>query len=781
MLLSGALFAKNLPVETSFKNRAIRFESSGSANSCCTLFLVVMLVIPLFVASDAFARLSGSASLTYTDYQGSARNTDDSGRNTMSSQSFVQNYSLMYASSDTIYNSRVGHYDVSLGYNWTALDTTFRSSTRNSSASPQADFFENFNETRGHLLYNGEISLDPKEVPFKFNAFSRDQTQNSVQNSNGTGRDNFGSIFGARDMATGIHDGIHIENGATLVAGVKNGMTNGYNEFLRHFPMILVDYKDVTNRDLRSMNNVDDRLSRLAFVSLNKKDNWFHYRHTEYNDYLNPLNNYFENQIQLGTVDQYMSRRWIDFANWIKVSTDLQFSKRKSNYQDNAIEDIDLNLFVTGERKYWNARAFTTFNRTKDDKNTLSYQTTLPLYVSGVVSQDISWNAKTSYRNNADIDAKGASSRFSNVVFGYRVDAFKRSPFTLSQSFDVESSSTKISDFITLSAGLETSSTNRFSNKVSLAASYNIKNTTTSSGADTKSDFLEQQINLISSYAPANNVILEVRQSNTFTKGNITLFSGTTRNSETQLNQYYSPRNLSAADTGSESYHSVSSFTASWNPAPRLTSHFTLKEDVYKTSASSINAFTEMLANVSFSNDAWSLADTLKYNKGSLENAVDSSTSSVSNDTSVKYTHSRNLDASASASYVANFSKDGDSRSTNYGQNLNYMYFTKTGAARKLFEINEVLAYSDGSGTLNQSYNKSLMLSVKYYPVRQLTLIAGVGYLYNTSFRDYTMTWNSSAVANFRLMQASLDYTRGIRKIDGAYESKFTGNIRRSF
>lgn len=779
-------YCTNARVKICIQYRDLSSRLFSRFSACRTLSFCVSLAAPLLICSVASARLSGDASLTYAKYDGSAEDQAVSGRrNSMSSNSFVQDYSLLYSSNGPIYNSRVGRYDVALGYNWTALDTTFSSST-------QKD--DSYNKTRGHLLFRGEVNLDPKEVPFRLNAYSRDMTRNSISNSNGIGIENFGSIFGYRDQATNINDGIHIESGATLVAGVKNGMTNGYNEILRHFPMILIDYKDTINKDLRSMNPVNDRLSRLAFVSLNKKDNWFHYRHTLYEDYrgktIDPntgavvydpsLNNYVENEIQLGTVDQYMARRWIDFSNWIKVSTDIQFSKRKSNYQTNSIDDINLNLFVTGERKYWNARTFTAFNRYKDENNKLSYQATIPLYAAGVVSQDVSWNARTSYRNNHDIDALGVSSNFANTLFGYRVDAYKRSPFTLSQSFDVEAAQTNLSDLITLSGSLETTSTDRYSRKVTLGAFYGIKNSLTSSSIASKSDFIEHRFDLRGGYTPTNTLRFEVRQNTTFTKGNVASFDGTTRNSQIQLGQFINPRSLLSNDIGSESFHSISTLSASWNPKPRLNIDFTLSEDVFKSAVLGVTPVTEVMTGISFANDAWSASDVLKYTHGSRE-IQDDNANSISNSTSVRYVHSRNLDAAASASYSASSSKGDTFYDTKLEQRLNYNYFTRTGISRKLLEFNETLMYANGTGDSSRTFNKALILGVRYYPISQLTLATGIGYSYTSSINDYTVVWNASAAANFKLLQASLDFVHGIRRADGARESKFTGNIRRSF
>ena len=718
-------------------------------------------------AHDAMARLTGDATLSYTSYDGR------SSTNHVSSRSFTQNYSLLYSSSGPIYNSRVGYYDVALGYNWTALDSTVKSA-----GLPN----DNYNETRGHLMYNGEIKLDPKEVPFKLTAYSRDMTRNSFTGSGSQYIDDFRSVLGARDLATGINDGLHIESGATLIAGVKNGMTNGYNEFLRHFPMILVDYKDTLNKDLRSQTPVDERLSRLAFVSLNKKDNWFHYRHTLYADNLNTKNNYVENEVQIGTVDQELSRRWIDFSNWLKVSTDLQLSKRKTNYMDHSIEDINLNLFVAAERKFWNAKTFATFNRNMDENQKLSYLTSLPVYASGTVSQDLSWDARTSFRTTHDTQVSGASTRFVNSLVGYRVEAYKRALFTLTQGADVEVSDTDTDRLVTISGNIETISSPRFSRAVTLAASYKIKNSATSSDMTASTNFLEQSLELRGGYVPTNTLRFEVRQNSTFTRGSYSTFSSTARDSGTLLPQFVNPRGFSSsADTGTAGYHSVSNVLLAWNPKPRLNTSLSLTEDIYKSELQGTSAVTLAQSDISYANESWNVSNSFKYSHGSRE-GLDDNANTITDNAMLRYTHSRSLDVSASAAYSEETQSNGKTvRGSEYVQRLNYYRFSKSGVARKLFEFNETLTYTDGIAVTSSTNGKSLTLGLKYYPISQLTLATGVGYSYDTTLSNYTMVWNAAAVANFRLLQDSLEYIHGLRKSDGLRENKLTGSIRKSF
>lgn len=734
--------------------------------STCIIKSVASVFAFLFIFSSvALARLNGDASLTYSKYDGS------NGTSASSSSSLVQSYSLLYASGGPIYNSRVGHYNISLGYSLHAIDSTFKSS-----GEPD----KSYKEPAGKLLYLGEMKVDPKEIPFRLNAYSRDMSGITVKQSDGTVHQKFNSIIGGYGQAIGVSNDIHIESGVTLIAGVKNGMTNGYNELLRHLPMILIDYKDTINRG----KDVDNRLNRLAFVSLNKKDNWFHYRHTQYVDNLDSFNSYDENQFQLGTVDQYMARRWIDFSNWIKVSTDLQLSTRKNTMPPNQIEEINLNMFVSAERKAWNARTFTSFSRSVDESKRLTYQKSVPLYVSGFVSTDTSWNARASYQDNREIGVAGAAYEYSSMLAGYRVNTFKRSPFTLSHSFDVESTSSDTTDSLTFSGALETYSSSLFSKTVQLAASYNVRSTTYSSvniGTDsttsnTNSDSLMQQLVLKAGYFPSNNVRFELSQINNFNKGTQSSFGG-----ESQLGAF-GTRVTNSSDSNVGSYSSNSSLSAYWTPKPRLSISLSLNESVSKTDVQSRIDTSTLTSSISYINSVWDVKNKFDYSHGnSSANAGDVST--ASNTTTLKYIHSRNFSSNASAAFSSSSSQGESSRTSSFGQGVNYTYFTTNGVTRPLFELNETLTYSGGKPrSINPSKN-AIALGFRYYPISRLTLAGGVAvgeFRFSEPFND-TLVWNTSVAANFKLLNASVDYVSAFRNTDKVREKKLTGNIRKSF
>lgn len=735
---------------------------------------VLLLMVAFLWPSPAVARLSAQAALNYTNYD--VRN--NSGRH-LSAQSFTHDYSLLYEHSGNIYNSRIGRYDLSLGYNWSALDTSIKSDKGT----------ENIETNRGHILFSGELLLDPKEIPFRLTAFSRDMTRNTLITSDTPLISNMtsqnGSLLGTPNIASGINDGIHINSGATLIAGVKNGMTNGYNEILRHLPMIMLDYSDQINRDLRSQTPVDNRLTRLAFVSLNKKDNWFHYRYTTYDDKIDSYNNYKESQIQIGTVDHTLARRWIDFSNWLRVSTDLQLTKKTSQSMGQNFEEVDVNVFAHAQRRYWEARSFNNFNRYREENGKLTNRTTIPLYVSGVLNQETSWSTRASYRETHD----NAGAHLESMLAGYRVDAFKRSPFTLNHNVDVESTVSENSKMLVISGGLETTSTSSFSRKLTLGASYKIKNSNNRYSSNS-TNFLEQNLNLSAAYTPSSQLRITFRQENGFTSGNNSLFNSTVRDSNTSIPQYVSPRSVGAENIGASSYRSLSSLAVSWNPLPRLNLGFNLIEDIFSSANTGSNNITTMSGTLSYSRSNLKFSDAVTYARGNYQ--MELNTTMFSNVATLEYAFNRNLDSKLAASYYYWTDINQESNSYDVEQSLNYRYFSTSGLLRKSFELNEVFTYSyspvvnaapnaNSTVTNNRTNRASLSLGFKYYPLRQLVLAGGTRYQYDNKIKNYSLMWYASIGTNFRLFNASLDYFQGKRQSDGLIEKKFTANVKKSF
>lgn len=760
------------------------------------LVLVSLLMNGVLLPTKAFCRLSAEAELDYVNYD-----VRDNNNQHLSAHSLSQRYSLLYETAGKFVDGRLGKYNLALGYDWSTFDTTIKST---------AGAPENPSASRGHILYRGEILIDPKEIPLRLTAYSRDMNRviftEDFSNLLGTTTSN--SLTGPPRLATGIIDGLHIESGATLVMGVKNGMTNGYNEFLRHFPMLMLDYRDSINRDLRSNSPVDNRLNRLAFVSLNKKDNWLHYRVITFNDYINPGNNYKETQIQLGTIDQTQQRRWIDFSNWLQVSADGQLTRRTNGATASSISSIsstsasvpdsftefDLNLFGIAQRSSWEARTFNNFNRIKEDTGRITYRTTAPIYANGVLSADTSWNTRFSYKEDHD----NQNNKFEDISGGYRIDTFKRSSFILSQQLDLEKATSNSVDLLTVSGALETTSTARFSRLISLGASYNFRNFTYESA--TKSNMFDQSLRATATYSPSNQIRYTLSQTTQLTNGTPQTFNSSLLGATVVTAQYSDPRNNTSIS--SSSFHSITDLSLYWNPLARLNIGFSINEDIFLPRNNPRSYRTNFSQTADYSGTNFKLTSTNALSVDSVEQTT--STNTFISNNRADYTFNRNLDSNVSLSYYKALSNTNESNTLSIGQGLNYYYYRTSGVTRKLLEINESYEYTENSSnnaasnianspnvlsTPNSSisFNRSgkrissLTLGAKYFPVRQLLLAAGSRYSFFNSFNDYSLTYYGSIGLNYRLLQASLDYMYGTNRSDGRIEKKVTANFKKSF
>ncbi len=745
-------------------------------------FLFSVLTIALLLPVDAFCKLSAEAELNYVNLD-----VSENGNKHLSAHSFSQHYSLLYQTEGKFVDGKMGKYKLALGYDWSTFDTSIKSDISK----------ETHQSSRGHFLYLGELVIDPKQIPLRLTAYSRDMTRNifTWDESNLLGAMTGNSQIGNPQLSTGIMNGIHMDSGATLVMGVKNGMTNGYNEVLRHFPMLMLDYRDLVNHDPNSSYPVDNRFSRLAFVSLNKKDNWFHYRLLSYDDYINPDNNYKETQIQLGTVDHIMQRRWIDFSNWLMVSADGQLTKRTNASRGSNFEEFDLNLFGIARRSSWEARSLNNFNRYKEENGTITYRTTVPVYANGSWSADTSWNTRLLYKESHD----SLNNKFTDILGGYRIDAFKRSSFTLSQQLELEKASTNTDELFVISAGLETVSTSRFSRNVGLGAAYTIRNYSTERNSD-NSNFLDQTIRANAAYSPSRQTRVSLNQTVRVTSGTSQHIRSSVLGTNLETPQYYNPRNYSG-ENGS-SYQSITNLLFEWNPLPRLNIGLSATEDIFAPHGGPRSYQTLITQTINYSGPNLKLSSANTFSYDTAKQSISTNTFTSRNKAS--YTHSRNLDSNLYVTYNKAFDNSSESDVFNIGQGLNYSFYKINGVTRKLFEISEFIDHTEGNSTdsnsptigpdsystpntnivtrnRNSKRNTNLTLGFKYYPVRQLLLAAGTRYTFFSGVSDYSLTYYGAIAVNYRLLQASLDYIYGTSRADGRIEKKFTANFRKIF
>lgn len=750
---------------------------------------MISLVSVFLLPRDASCRLSGEADLNYVKYDSS-----DNYQNA-SAHSFTQRYSVLYDTSGKLVNGRLGRYNVALGYDWLAFDSGTKSSVAPA---------ENFGESKGHLYYRGEVVIDPKEVPFKLTLHSQDLNRSSFN----SGASNYIQAFGSQasnlsvpsgysdsssrsnyisvpsTITTGIAGGTRTDSGVTLVMGVKNGMTNGYNEYLRHFPMLLLDYRDVINKDSSSITPVDNRLTRLAFVSLNKKDNWFHYRYVTYDDHVDRSNNYEEAQLQLGTVDHMLQRRWIDFTNWLNVSVDGQFTRRVQERSDENFNEFSLNLFGTARRQTWELRSFNNFTRLDEvNRDRITYMTSLPVYANGIISPTAGWSANTKYNDNHT--AKGAY--FRTASGAYNIDAFRKSFFTVSQGLSIEQVNTSdSSDALIMTGRVSTSSTTGFSRNLSLKADYNVRNYRSEANGNA-STFTEQEIKGVARYNLSNKMYMTAQQTSRFTSGSSPYFSSDIPGAVINSPQYVAPRDGSMISRSS--YQSISELNLAWIPKPRLNVGFTVSEDIFAPSSGVHSEITRLSASVEYTDNKFRLSSKTNFVSGGDVNSQFSNYFHSSN--SASYVFSRNLDAKVGMSYFKTFRSINRIDSVNAEQSLNYYYYHANGIIRKLFEINESFTSSEDLANLQAAAETTdttkhrtniLMLGAKYYPLRLMMIAGGARYSFMNGGSGYdALNYYGSVSLNFQLLDASLDYNYGKNRVDNRVEKKISANVKKRF
>ncbi len=747
---------------------------------------MLTLMSVFLVPRDASCRLTGEAELGYVNYE-SSTDTEH-----VSTHSLTQRYSVLYDTSGRLVNGRLGKYDVALGYEWLAFDTGIKAN-----AAPA----NNLNENKGHLIFNGDLLLDPKEIPLRLSLYSRDLSRSTFLTDSlssdklfdapsingGLSGSNTTNLSIPANTATGISGGTRIDSGATLVAGVKNGMTNGYNEILRHFPMLMLDYRDTINKDSSSTYPVDNRLTRLAFVSLNKKDNWFHYRFVTYNDYIDHLNNYNETQFQLGTVDQLLQRRWIDFTNWLRVSADGQLTRRVNERSNDNFEEFSLNLFGTARRESWELRSFNNFTRlNENDRERIVYKTSLPVYASGIITPTARWSAYSKYDDSHTNDNNTAKGEyFTTGSGGYNIDAFSKSSFTLSQGLSVEQvSASNGADSLIMTGHVGTASTPKFSRDLSLKADYDIRDYRNSSSGGSSS-FIDQVIKGSASYDLAHKLRLTAEQTNRFTTGTSQTINSSDLGVTINSPQYQSPRATIGA--GKSSYQTTTALKIAWNPKPRLNAGLSASEDVYVPESGVPSGITNVTATLDYAESKYKISLITSYNS---DDAINSEfTNQIASSINASYIFSRSLDAKAGFSYYKAFGGS-PTETINAEQSLNYNYYKVGGMANKLFEINEsftsideqvALIGASGTSVATKQRTNTLLLGTKYFPLRQIMIAGGARYAFVNGYAEAALSYYGSLSARYQLLEASLDYTYGKNKTDNRVEKRISANIKKRF
>jgi len=436
------------------------------------IFTVLLVLLACCATAQAASgRLDGAAQWRYGEYE-----AEENGTTVADGDFFSQQYSLFYSRSGLIKDGRGGKYDLGLGYEWTGVNS--RVNDNLSDRHLDADF-----ET-GKVLYQGDLELAPGGLPFRLTLYSHDLHRTSLEENNIITQGSDFSTERERNLLSAnivddLTNGTHISSGGTLMLGIRNGSYLGrYRNTLSQLPRLFVDYQEEYVRDVKTLTPTHFRDRNLAFVSLNKKDNWFHYRLRDYRDYVNEEQNYTEKVYMLGTVDHHLIRQWINLTNWIQVSADGALTE--THYEFNTrpnTDQFDVNLFAKAVRNNWQASNFTSLGREVEDRGRLRKTLDIPFYANGEFDRNTAWRfTLLTEREQIDTDridpVLNRHTDEDDVYLKTRFETFRQARFIAAPSVELEAKTGDRGEGNAARAQLEYYSNRSYNPRYDLFGSY---------------------------------------------------------------------------------------------------------------------------------------------------------------------------------------------------------------------------------------------------------------------------------------------------------------------
>jgi hypothetical protein len=360
-----------------------------TAVTVCSAVLFCALCLLPFAAQ---ANISGAVGYSVSRLE----KTSDSGN--VDTTNFLQKYSILYSRENSLLKGRLGSYNVALGYSWFVAD-----SKRNGDSS---------SFSAGKLLYRGEIVLAPGGLPFQLTAYRKD-----LLKPNATSREITDGIFADR-VYDGVYDGETVQTGVSLLVGIRNGSYLGrYREVLSQYPRVLMDYKQLDVSSSFGEDVTDFTQKNLAFISLNKKDNWFHFKKYEYTDHVDSRNNSEATEILLGTIDHRNRRHWINLTNWLLLSVDGSQKTYRSNGSGNTSTRWALNNFYRAAYNDVSASAFLSYSRLSSaGEYDLDQTLSIPLSLTKN-EYERTWNSRFIFQQREEMQSATLTEENSNVLW----------------------------------------------------------------------------------------------------------------------------------------------------------------------------------------------------------------------------------------------------------------------------------------------------------------------------------------------------------------------------
>lgn len=733
------------------------------------LRLFLSLLILCLLGGNALAssgQLSGYADWRYGYYH-----AEVGGQKYREASYFTQQYSLLYQREGVIAGGRGGNYKFGLGGEWNSLDGKIDG---------QSDSVNTFK-----LFYRGDILFAPGGLPLRIHAYSHDLAPSQFVEDSRVPED--GILV--PHVVDNLLDGQHLRSGVTMEIGVRNGGYLGrYQDIFGDLPRLLVDYREDRVRDTKSNTPSHYRLRNLAFVSLNKMDNWFHYRYTDYTDYINPNENYVEKTFILGTIDQSMRRHWIDLTNWIKVSADGTFTKTTRVTLDQGPEKIfTLNLFGTANRTAWQGSSFSNFQRI-DHSGLLEKRLEVPILLNGELNRETSWrfrfsgyeDAQTNLAPNMPTTETDENDAFAST----QVKLFRQQRFIVAPQLELESKTGDRGEGQAAKASIEAYTNHDYRPAYDLLGSYSIAYFTGNGINVTHGvSYLEQQlkgqvgtnlsmrtrVGLTEELLYGDGTLDRTVADNIVPRGDLTLdptsSSQVTRKGQvfrsttsTFLENRYAPWHLSNRVEAVNDY-----LSASGEAEDQVTLRHYLRFDRRNFNAS---MRSELIIGGKQSFGGFGSSTLQAGSTGAASKSFD-------NTTTLWYSPGPSSEGSLAAEYRWRSGGGASSNYWNVKQKYNYGFFSTLGFVRKIAELRQELEYERFQDVTDKTLSlATVTLGGDYYPTSISYIGAKVRYRHYDPQGVDEMAYYLTAGLDFQKLKVDLDYAYGDNSADA------TGNSR---
>ncbi len=745
------------------------------------LLLLLVLVAGIGPALAREDRLSGAVSLSY-----GAHSAEENGKEVLDASHFSHQYSLVYEMEGLLASGRAGRYDLALGYEW--ADVSSEINGQDVAIDSPLD----------KILFRGELFLAPGGLPVQMRLFSNDM--NSIAFSRSLqgelfveDEDLIGSNVGT---VTDVLSSQHILTGATLIVGEKNGAYRGqYRSMFTDLPRLLLDFRQYDVRDTNGVTPEHFRDRELAFVSLNKANNWFHYRVFEHTDFINAEEDYREYSYLIGTIDHTNRRQWIDLTNWIQLSADLSYTEgEKDQFAPSAetynFNRYDMNLFSRFNLKRLRGGNYNNFSRLVTEGR-VEKSLEVPFFFSGDFDRHTGWRLQLIGRSRQDTDlSSGANSEETDLFASAKLDMFRQSRYTLAPTFSAEVSEGDGFNGYALSAGAEFSSNLRYRPQYELFGAYSLTTIAGDRKAVSASNFFEHRLEGRVETDLSDRIRTGLRQVLVYGHGRLDNNLVDHISVDSQMGE------LASQSSSESTFQSLTSWFTDIRHTNQLSNRFELSYD-HRSGPVENGSELGLLHRLTYFSIRRELTLDIENELfiGELENELGGAISPAGVDstgeldfihqTDLIYSPNRMSELRLGFDFEYHDFKDWTNKRYMLRQEYNYTFFTGA-LSRKWMRLGEELEfehYNDFNGQKHDEYQLTLLGD--FYPSRATLLGARFRYRIRDFENDEIFTTHLIAAANFLKFEASLEYSYGLRakgenlpeRKEHLWEAKVTKNF----